>query len=64
MSFLERPLTHAERGARGAASRWGDPANRKVVRLDNLSTPQRAIVLALVAAARSATQKVEADDSA
>jgi hypothetical protein len=49
-----KPLTHAERGQRGAASRWSDPANRRIARLDALTPPQRAVVLAMVAAAEAA----------
>lgn len=47
------PLTHAERARLGAAKRWGNPANRRVVRLDSLTPEQRRLVLALVAAAKS-----------
>lgn len=42
-------------GLAGAVKRWSDPANRMVVRLDSLSVPQRAVVLALVDAAKKGT---------
>ena len=41
--------TKAEAGALGARKRWGPP---RIVRLDDLTTDQRRLVLALVAAAR------------
>lgn len=57
---VSSPLTPAERGLRGAEKRWSDPANRKVVRLDSLTIEQRAVVLALVDAARSAKAATDA----
>ena len=44
------PLTKAEAGRLGARRRWGEP---RIVRLDDLTAPQRRLVLALVEAARS-----------
>jgi hypothetical protein len=41
-------------GQAGAAKRWSDPANRTVVRLDSLSTAERAVVLALIDAKKAA----------
>lgn len=47
-------------GRKGARKRWGDPG---VVRLDELTPPQRRLVLALVDAAKAETQKAtEAED--
>jgi hypothetical protein len=40
-------------GRAGAQKRWSNPDARRVVRLDDLSREQRAIVLALIEAARS-----------
>lgn len=36
-------------GARGAAKRWSDPANRRVVRLADLEPEEAAVVRALLA---------------
>lgn len=45
-----QPMTKAEAGRLGARSRWGgDP---RVVRIGDLTSDQRRLVLALVAAAR------------
>ena len=44
----------ATAGREGARRRWSEPGNRKVVRLDDLTREQRAVVIALVDAARSA----------
>lgn len=49
---MSSPLTHAERGLLGATKRWSNPANRRVVRLDELDPEARQIVLAFVEAAR------------
>ena len=46
---------YVESGRRGAERRWADPATRKIVRIDSLSPEERAVVLALVAAKKSAT---------
>lgn len=43
-------LTKAEAGALGARVRWGPEP--RIVRLDDLSAPQRRLIVALVAAAR------------
>ena len=51
--------TFVEAGRRGAEKRWADPASR-TVRLDALTREQRAVVLALVTAARAA-QKADGD---
>ena len=56
------PLTQAERGRRGAAKRWADPASRKVARLDELTGPQRAVVLALIEAHKSANRAAKAPE--
>jgi hypothetical protein len=53
VSNPKKELTQAERGMRGAASRWGKPENRKWVRLDDLTLEERGVVLALVALARN-----------
>jgi len=42
--------TKARAGLIGARRRWGDPG---VIRLDELTAPQRRLVLALVDAARA-----------
>lgn len=59
VSEPERP-NYSELGKRGMASRWGNPANRRVVRIADLSPEQRALVLALVSAAKSATPEEDA----
>lgn len=46
-------------GSIGAHARWGDTP--RVVRLDDLSSPQRRLVLALVDAARAEQQKAAAE---
>ena len=48
-------------GRRGAEKRWSDPANRKVVRLDALTLQERAVVLALVEAAKKAPDPLQSD---
>lgn len=48
-------LTKAESGLRGARKRWSNPANRRSVRLDDLTPSQRRLVLALIDAAKSET---------
>ena len=48
-----RDLRKVVAGAQGAASRWSDPANRRIVRLDDLTIPERELVLALVEAAKA-----------
>lgn len=51
-------------GQAGAAKRWGGPET-KVVRLDDLTAPQRRLVLALVDAARKeAGSDVQSPDPA
>ena len=45
----DQKYTRAEAGRLGARRRWGEPRS---VRLDDLTTDQRRLVLALVAAAR------------
>jgi len=57
-------LTHkdpsrVEAGRRGAERRW-DGHDTKVVRLDVLTKPQRELVLALVRAAKSQSEKAKA----
>lgn len=47
-----KPLTPAERGRLGAERRWADHLPT-TIRLDSLSGPQRQLVVALIAAARS-----------
>jgi hypothetical protein len=42
-----------ESGRRGAEKRWADPGKRVAVRIDSLTIEQRALVMALVEAARS-----------
>lgn len=46
--------TKVRAGSIGARARWGDPG---VVRLDELTPPQRRLVLALVDAAKAETKK-------
>lgn len=41
-------------GRRGAEKRWSQPANRKIARLDDLTSEERAVVLALIAAKAAA----------
>lgn len=50
---MSEPLTRAEIVRKAARVRWSDPANRRAVRLDDLTREQRRLVLALVDAARS-----------
>jgi hypothetical protein len=45
---------YVESGRRGAEKRWSDPASRKIVRIDSLSTEERAVVLALIDAKKAA----------
>ena len=54
VSAVKDPI-YVESGKRGAERRWADPATRKVVRIDSLTPEERAVVLALVAAKKSAT---------
>ena len=49
----DKPLTHSERGRLGNIKRWGSDQPRSV-RLDDLSTEQRRLVVALVEAAKAA----------
>lgn len=51
VSHIKDP-TKVAAGALGAEKRWSNPANRRVVRLDDLSAEQKRLVLALIAAAR------------
>jgi hypothetical protein len=60
---LSKDAAKVRAGQIGSARRWGDPANRRVVRLDDLSVPQRAVVLALVDAAKASRKAVD-DDAA
>jgi hypothetical protein len=53
VSTVKDPV-FVESGRRGARKRWADPAVRTTVRIDALSPEQRALVLALVAAAKAA----------
>jgi len=48
-------------GRRGMEVRWGNPANRKTVRLDSLTPDQRRLVLALVDAAKEAAPAATAE---
>jgi hypothetical protein len=59
----ERDPRFVESGRRGARKRYGEP---RVARLDSLSGPMRAIVLALIAAAKTepAASEVPASSSA
>ena len=45
MVTIEKRAVFVESGRRGARRRWGEP---RIVRLDQLSGPQRKLVLALV----------------
>jgi hypothetical protein len=49
----EKSDVFVDAGRRGAEKRWSDPASRRVARLDALTPPQRAVVLALIDAARA-----------
>lgn len=53
MATTGKSPVFVEAGRRGAAKRWSDPDRRKVVRIDSLTTEQRALVLALVRAAKA-----------
>lgn len=55
-----------ESGRRSAAKRWAqaDPATRKNIRLDGLTPPQRAVVIARVEALRNANAREEAESTA
>lgn len=53
----QKSARHVRAGQAGAESRWGDPANRKVVRIDSLTPEQRGLVLALIAAQRGAVKR-------
>ena len=48
------PIPPAVSGRLGAEKRWSDPANRRVVRIESLSIPERRLVLDMVAAAEAA----------
>ena len=60
VSAVKDPI-YVESGRRGAERRWADPATRKVVRIDSLTIEQRAVVLALVAAAKKAPDPLKSD---
>lgn len=47
--FSSKDPVRVRAGRAGARRRWGEP---RVVRLDDLSAPQRRLVLALIDAAR------------
>jgi hypothetical protein len=53
ISTSTRPLSHSERGVRGAQKRWSQPANRQTVHLDQLTSDERRLVLALLDAAHA-----------
>lgn len=57
LSHIEKDPAKARAGRIGMASRWGNPANRRTVRIADLSPEARALVLALVAAAKSASSE-------
>ena len=57
---LETRLSPSERNRRNVAKRWAKPENRTSIRLDELTAPQRALVLALVKAAREQASDPEA----
>jgi hypothetical protein len=48
-----RPLSKAESGRLGALAKWGDRYVPVKVRLDDLTIPQRRLVVALVEAAKA-----------
>jgi hypothetical protein len=48
----------------GAAARWSDPANRRVVKIGDLSTDERRLVLAMIDAARSSKPKPDSEQDA
>ncbi len=50
MVALAKDPTKVAAGTLGARARWGEP---RVIRLDDLTAPQRRLVLALVSAAKS-----------
>ena len=54
VTVVRKDPARVEIGKRAMAKRWSDPAARKVVRIDSLTLEQRAVVLALVAAAKKA----------
>jgi hypothetical protein len=58
VSTVKDPV-FVEAGRRGAHKRWSDPDNRRVVRIDSLSTEERALVLALISAKKAATSDHE-----
>lgn len=53
----------SDAGRRGALKRWGPPGTR-VVRLGELTGPQRQVVIALVEAHKSANAAREGGDDA
>jgi hypothetical protein len=59
VSSIKNPI-RVRAGQMGAAKRWSNPANRRVVRLHDLTPEQRRLVLALVEAARSDSDGVKA----
>ncbi len=54
-------MTKAEAGLIGARRRWGEP---RIVRIDSLTSEQRAVVLALVAAATKKATPADSTDVA
>lgn len=54
MVTTEKRAVFVESGKRGARVRWGEP---RVVRLDDLSAPQRRIIVALLAAVRAEQER-------
>ena len=44
-------------GQAGATKRWSDPDTRRIVRLDDLTREQRAVVLALIEAAKGQRER-------
>ena len=61
VTVVRKDPARVEIGKRAMAKRWSDPAARKIVRIDSLTIEQRAVVLALVAAAKKAPAPVKAD---
>lgn len=50
VSTAQKDPRRVESGRRGAVVRWADPDRRRTVSLRDLTAPQRAVVLALIAA--------------
>jgi hypothetical protein len=50
----ERDPKKVRAGALGAAKRWGDPSNRKIVRLDQLDADTARLIRALLAQTKAA----------